>query len=126
MSTRLDENLGAVGFDNLINGTCPPAEAASRKVKAGQGVLKRGSVLAASGEGYELLKEALTETDAPVVLADDIDTGATEGEAVIATAYRSGHFNTNSLIVADGYEITTADKDVLRAYGILVSDAVEI
>lgn len=26
MSKRLDETIGAVGFDNLINGQYPPAE----------------------------------------------------------------------------------------------------
>ena len=32
----------------------------------------------------------------------------------------------NKLIVADGYEITAADKEALRVAGILISDAVEI
>lgn len=125
--SRLDENLGAVGFDNLINGTYPPAEVTNVPVKAGQGVLKRGSVLVSKDAGgYQLASEAVLATDAPVVLADDIDTGATEGEAVFAVAYRTGHFNTNSLIVAGGYEITPGDKEALRAYSILISDAVEI
>lgn len=126
MSVRLDENLGAVGFDNLFNGVNPPAEVTSVEVKAGQGVLKRGSVLETSTGKYVLVSETLSAAGAPVVLADEIDTGATEGEAVIAVAYRSGHFNTNSLIVADSYEIGKIDRDTLRAFGILVSDAVEI
>ncbi len=32
----------------------------------------------------------------------------------------------DNLIVADGYEITAADKEALRVAGILISDAVAI
>ena len=35
------------------------------------------------------------------------------------------HFNANSLIVAEDYEITSTDKEALRTAGILLSDAVE-
>lgn len=127
MSTRLDENLGAVGYDNLFNGVNPPAEVTSVKVKAGQGVLKRGSVLLNDGETHQLFgaNEAEDATSC-VILADDIDTGTTEGEAVNAVAYRTGHFNTNSLITANGYEITADVKEAFRMCGILISDAVEI
>ena len=45
---------------------------------------------------------------------------------MVATAYRTGHFNANTLIVKDEYEITAADKEALRSVGILLSDAVEI
>ena len=123
MSKRLDENLGAVGFDNLINGVYPPAEPFTVKVKEGQGVLKRGSLLA-TGEGdMELISESTTGK-ANAVLAEDVDTGSEE--AVAAIAYRTGHFNTNTLIVGEGYDITAEDKEALRVAGILLSDAVEI
>lgn len=121
MSARLDENLGAVGFDNLFNGVNPPAEVFSVELAADQGVLKRGTLLAASDDGMVKISAATTGK-ANAVLADDVDTG----ENVIGVAYRTGHFNTNSLIVADGYEITAADKEALRVAGILLSDAVEI
>ena len=45
---------------------------------------------------------------------------------MVAIAYRTGHFNANTLIVKDEYEITAADKEALRSVGILLSDAVEI
>lgn len=123
MSKRLDENLGSVGYDNLINGTEPGAEVFSVLVAAGQGELKRGTLLA-TAEGGMVKISAATTGKANAVLADAVDTG--DGEAVTAVAYRTGHFNTNSLIVADGYEITDADKEALRVAGILVSDAVAI
>lgn len=120
---RLDETIGAVGFDNLINGVNPPAEVFSVELAAKQGVLKRGTLLAAADGGMVKISAATTGK-ANAVLADDVDTG--NGDAVVATAYRTGHFNTNGLIVADGYEITAADKEALRAAGILLSDAVEM
>lgn len=123
MSKRLDENLGAVGFDNLINGMYPPAEPFSVKVKQGQGVLKRGSLLATGESGLELISSTTTGK-ANAVLAEDVDTGSEE--AVVAIAYRTGHFNANALIVGDEYTITAEDKEALRVAGILLSDAVKI
>ena len=121
--SRFDETLGAVGFDNLIAGITPAAEVFSVQVAAGQGVLERGTLLATADGGMVKISSATTGK-ANAVLAEAVDTGA--GEAVNAIAYRTGHFNANTLIVADGYEITAADKEALRGVGILVSDAVAI
>lgn len=121
--SRLDANLGAVGFDNLINSANPPAEVFSVELKAGQGVLERGTLLAIA-EGGMVKISAATTGKANAVLADTVDTG--NGDAVVAVAYRTGHFNTNGLKVADGYEITAADREALRTAGILLSDAVEM
>ena len=117
--SRLDENLGAVGFDNLINGTYPPAEVFHVEVAAGQGTLERGTLLATADGGMVKISSATTGK-ANAVLAELIDTDA----ETVAVAYRTGHFNANKLIVADGYEITAADKEALRTAGILVSDAI--
>lgn len=122
MAKRLDENLGSVGFDNLINGITPGAEVFSVQIAAGQGVLKRGTLLATADGGMVKISSATTGK-ANAVLAEDTDT---TGGAVNAVAYRTGHFNANTLIVADGYEITAEDKEALREVGILISDAVEI
>lgn len=119
--SRLDENLGSVGYDNLINGLEPGAEVFSVQIAAGQGKLERGTLLAKTDGGMVKISSATTGK-ANAVLAEDVD--ATE--AVTAVAYRTGHFNANTLIVADGYEITAADKEALRVAGILISDAVEL
>lgn len=133
--SRLDENLGAVGFDNLINGLYPPAEVFSVQLASGQGTLERGTLLASGDNGMTMIAAATTGK-ANAVLAEPVDTGeaaandagtdTAEAETVTAIAYRTGHFNANALIVADGYEITAADKEALRVAGILISDAVEI
>ena len=120
---RHDEVIGTVGYDNLINGLTPGAEVFSVQLAANQGVLERGTLLATADGGMVMIS-ADTTGKANAVLAEAVDTGA--GEAVEAIAYRTGHFNTNSLIVAEGYDITAADKEALRAAGILISDAVAI
>lgn len=131
--SRLDETLGSVGFDNLINGAFPPAEVFSvtiRKEKAKAKTYKRGTVLALSagtgGDGKLVIlgtgagtSETLT---ANCVLAEAVEVG-TDSDAV-AIAYRTGHFNSNGLIVADSHTFTAADKEALRSAGILISDAV--
>lgn len=119
---RIDETVMTVGFDNLIHGTYPPAEVFTVQVAGAQGVLERGTLLATADGGMVKISAATTGK-ANAVLADPVDTA--DG-AVYAVAYRTGHFNTNGLIVADGYEITAADKEALRNVGILLSDAVEI
>ena len=121
--SRIDETIGTMRFDNLINGAFPPAEPFHVTVAAGQGILERGTLLATADGGMVKISSDTTGK-ANAVLADTVDTGS--GEAVVAVAYRTGHFNTNGLIVAEGYEITAADKEALRGVGILVSDAVEV
>ena len=125
--SRLDENLGGVGFDNLIADSYPPADVFSVQLAAGQGILERGTLLARKDDGTMEMIGTETTGKANAVLSDPVDTGdAAEGETVPGIAYRTGHFNTNRLIVAEGYEITAADREALRVAGILTSEAVEI
>ena len=137
--SRLDENLGGVGFDNLIADSYPPTDVFSVQLVAGQGILERGTLLALKTDGTMEMIDTATTGKANAVLAEPVDTGApaaevqAEGEAAAADpetvpgiAYRTGHFNTNRLIVAEGYTITAADREALRVAGILLSDAVEI
>lgn len=121
MAIRHDEVIGSVGFDNLINGLTPGTEVFRVELAAGQGVLERGTLLATSDDGMVMISDATTGK-ANAILAEAAD--ATE--AATGIAYRTGHFNANKLIVAEGYEITAADKEALRVAGILISDAVEI
>lgn len=107
MSTRIDETLGTVGFDNLINGAYPPAEVFTVTIRKGSAAAsyKRGTVLALSagtgGDGKCVIlgttagsNETLT---ANAVLAEDVEVGTSAD--VQAVAYRTGHFNSNGLIV---------------------------
>ena len=138
MSKRLDETLGTVGYDNLINGLYPPAEPFSVVIRKGaaETTYKRGTVLAlSSSDGkYVILGTAAasggdgggtTETlTANAILAEDVTVGTANDET--AVAYRTGHFNRNALIMDEDHTFSAADKEALRGVGILISDAVEI
>lgn len=134
MSKRLDETLGTVGYDNLINGLYPPAEPFSVVIRKGSAATtyKRGTVLALSGgtagDGkYVILGTAAVSNEtltANCVLAEEVTVGTTNDET--AVAYRTGHFNSNALIMDDEHTFSAADKEALRGVGILISDAVEI
>lgn len=142
MSKRLDETLGTVGYDNLINGLYPSPEPFSVVIRKGSAetTYKRGTVLALSsgetGDGkYVMLgtdpvttgdpPDAKTETlTANCILAEDITVGTANDET--AVAYRTGHFNSNALIMDEEHTFSAADKEALRGVGILISDAVEI
>lgn len=132
--SRLDEKLGSVGFDNLINGLYPPAEVFSVQIRKAPAaaIYKRGTVLAlsggTSGDGTFVILGSTAATDetltANCVLAEDTEVGTEDNTVTIA--YRTGHFNANNLTVAEGYTIKAADKEALRSAGILLSDAVEV
>lgn len=122
MSQRLDKDLGACVPDNLINSNVPAADVFSVKLAAGQGVLARGTLLGRKADGSMVIMgtdgEGIT---ANAILTDTVDTGA-DG-TVTATAYRTGHFNRNKLIVKTGYTLKADDEEELRKCGILLSDA---
>lgn len=137
MSKRLDETLGTVGYDNLINGSYPPAEPFSVVIRKGaaETTYKRGTVLAlSSSDGkYVILGTAAAPGDdggtaetltANAILAEDVTVGTANDET--AVAYRTGHFNSNALIMDEEHTFSAADKEALRSVGILISDAVEI
>ena len=121
MSKQLNETIGAVEYDGIINGACP-ADVVTVQLKAGTGVLKRGTIVTGTAGG-ELapVAAALNATNGTYILTDDTDISG----ATVATAYRTGHFNRNKLITNGSYVLTAADEEVLRAAGILLSDAIE-
>ena len=47
----LNEKIATVEYDNLIADINPPTEVYAVKIKAGQGILKRGSVLSLESDG---------------------------------------------------------------------------
>lgn len=129
---KLSRKLGEVSYDNLFAGTTPkprPMSGILRKCEGEEGteiVLKRGTLLAKSSTDGKLVILGTTakegETLEPYgVLCDDTTVGTAEDEP--CAIYAEGHFNSNSLIVADGYAITEQDKDTLRKYRIVFSAA---
>lgn len=125
MSKMLNETIGPIEYDDLIASNDPVAHAVHVKLAASRGVLVRGTVITGV-PGGELapLAAAAAIDKATYILTDDTDTDTGTSGAVVATAYRTGHFARNKLTVAAGYTLTDADKEILRKSGILLSDAV--
>lgn len=128
MRKKLNENLGDVGFDGLIVANTPVADVFSVSLREGQGILKRGSVLAVSSvDRAMVLLGTDPETDetltANCILADETDTGTAED--VHGIAYRTGHFNRRGVITKSGTTLGADDEEDLRKGGILLSDALE-
>ena len=121
MSKRLNETIGSVEYDGIINSACN-ADVATVQLKAGTGVLKRGTIVTGAANG-ELapVSAALSASNGTYILTDDTDISV----ATVATAYRTGHFNRNKLITNGSYKLTAADEEILRAAGIMLSDAIE-
>lgn len=89
--------------DNLIISSQIPVMTRGVEMLAGQGVVKRGSILAKDNNGkYHLITN--NGQMAEGVLTDDIDTN----NETIATMYREGHFNRDELIF--GGNITKIDE----------------
>lgn len=128
----LNETLGTMEYDGLIYDGRHPVDVKTVKIRAGQGELARGTVLALStGTGGDNAMVILgttagqNETLTPnCILAEPVDTGDEAGDALIGVAYRSGHFNRNKLIVKENYTFSAADEEELRKGGIYLSDAV--
>jgi hypothetical protein len=125
---RLDKNIAEFGHDDLIVDVYPPADVFAVSLAAGEGLLKRGTLLARSQKdgSMSIFGTAAAEGDALTancVLTDDTELdpeGPTE-----ALAYRTGHFAANVLIVKEGCGVTDDDKEELRKHGILLSDALK-
>lgn len=135
MGGNLVNKIGERGQDNLIAGLFPRAMTMGIKVAAGEGLLKRGALLARNEDGaYVICGKTVTDgegesakttvyADPSAILADDVDaSGSTD---VTAVAYRSGNFNPDAVIAAEGYTLSAADKDALRKYDIVFTHMME-
>lgn len=132
---NLVKKVGSIGQDNLIARPFPRALTFGIKIAAGEGEIKRGTVLSllddgayavygkttATGEGEDE-KPSVAGTPS-AILVEDVDAGGSE--AVAAVAYCRGNFNPAAVIVAEGYELTAADKDTLRKYDIYFTQMFE-
>ena len=123
MSKKLNETIGTVEHDGLFVSNTPVADVVHVKLAAGEGTLKRGTVVTgAPGGELAAAKAAIVATNGTYILTDDVELS---DAVTVATAYRSGHFARNK-VITDGYTLTAADEENLRKSGILFADAVEI
>lgn len=118
MSWKGREQVGSCTQDNLIAGSRHPLDICQVVIKAGQS-LKRGTLLEEDTEaGKYVIRGTNTDAEPEYILADDVDATA---EDTVGTAYRSGEFAENALIVKEKYEITEKDRKTLRNAGIFLN-----
>jgi len=123
---ELVQNLGSFVPDNLIVDGSVPILTKAVKLGAGQGALKRGTVLGKITTGttsgqYVVVNSTNTDGsgNADCILADDVDTAT----SVVAVAYTSGHFNRKALVFG-GSDTADTHEARLRELGIFLSDNV--
>ncbi len=113
--------------ENLFT-TSSPAPTATFELAAGQGVVKRGSLIAIdtdTGQG-KLIADGNKATSF-FVLADDTDTGDSEATGSVGcTGYLSGFFNQNRLIVGEGYDFPAQDVAQMRKDNIILQNAIPV
>ena len=120
---NLVNKVGEIGQDNLVARLFPRALTFGIKIAAGEGEVKRGTVLAAKSDGTYTIYGGEKGTTPSAILVQDVD--ASGSEDVAAVAYCSGNFNPAAVIVAEGYELTAADRDTLRKYDIYFTQMFE-
>lgn len=127
---RADRYVGEFETDDLVYDASFPMLTKGVTLRAGQGLLKRGTLLAISGgtagtgEVVVLGAAAVENETLEIygVLTDDKDTGTdASGEAVAAEAYVTGKYNANKILVADGHTLSAADECELRKLGIFLA-----
>ena len=136
MGDNLYKTTGEFRPDKLIADNKIPVTTKGVLVAAGQGLLKRGTVLGRSSSGeYKITGTGETSvegegTDAKTatnmvgcdcILAEDVDTTDTEA---VAAAYATGAFNRGVLILAEGAEIDSYETE-LRKLGIFLKTVQE-
>ncbi len=109
----------SVTYDNLISGHEIPFMIIGVELTSGQGVLKRGSVLAKDSEGKCKLISSINE-EPYGILTDDIDTDTD----TISTMYRQGVFNEKRLIIDDAIGSIDLLIDDLRKINILTREII--
>lgn len=113
---------GSIAPDNLIGGHEVELLTAGVLMLAGQGTLKRGSVIGIVGGKGKLCDSAASDGSqtAKFVLAGDVDT---TGADQMAVCYRTGKFNREALIFGVNGAPSSIDED-LRSVGIFLTEAV--
>lgn len=114
-----NEKIGAMTPDNLVASGSIRMLTQGVTLASGQGILKRGTVVALSGGKGKIMNTGLTPHG---VLCDDVDTTSAD---VLAEVYVTGCFNKAALIVASGYELTAENAKTLRDAGIFFENILD-
>ncbi len=107
------EKIGEFTPDSLIASDDFPILKEGIGLKAGQGILKRGSLIVKSEKAGYIAGTADIEGKIFGILTDDTDTGTDATAANIpAVCYQTGSFNRAAVIVAEGATVDTYEDDM--------------
>lgn len=129
MDNLYSKSFGTVSYDRLIAGTTHPIDHKAVVLKAGQGVLSRGTVLGIITASDLAVKVDSSKSDgsqtADCILVDPVDTGAPGAtENITAVAYESGGpFNRDALSFG-GTDTVAKHETRLRELGIYLVDTI--
>lgn len=121
MAKELRQKLGSMEYDGLITGLNPPTRVDGGTIAklAAPATLKRGTLLGKADNGLLSIYNGTGTPDC--ILCDDTEVGTADDVPV--DVYAAGCFDPEKVAVGDGYTITQADKDKLRAYSIVFKAA---
>jgi len=120
---NLNGQVGEFKYSNLFAGTSIPVLMKGVRLKSGQGLLGKGTVLGITTEGLAVkVNSAATDGSniADCILTDDVDTT----EEVVTTAYTSGLFNRQALIFG-GTDTAEKHEKTLRTFDIILNDILD-
>lgn len=125
--------------DKLISGNKQGVLTRGIALAAGQGVLKRGTLLSRNENDLGVIftqsskedigenedgKETAAQLSVSGILTDDADTGnSQDGDPVIAEEYITGVFNPEAVIVSEGTDIKDLTES-LRMLGIFFEEVI--
>ncbi len=121
MAKELHQKLGSMEYDGLITSLTPPVRVEGGVIAkmAAPALLKRGTLLGKADSGLLSVYDGTGTPDC--ILCDDTEVGTEEDTPV--EVYAAGCFDPQKVTLADGYTMTQADKDKLRAYSIVFKAA---
>ena len=110
---KMFEQIGEFTPDSLITSEDFSILKEGIGLKAGQGVLKRGSLIVKSEKAGYIAGTADIEGKIFGILTDDTDTGTdAAGDNIPAVCYQTGNFNRAAVIVAEGATVDTYEDDM--------------
>lgn len=129
MASLYTKSFGEVSYDRLIAGAIHPIDHKSVVLKAGQGILPRGTVLGIITSSSLSVKVDSSKTDgsqiADAILVDAVDTGDSGAtEDVTAVAYKSGGPFNRQALVFGGTDTSDKHETRLRELGIYLVDTI--
>lgn len=117
---NLFEQTGTFKPDSLIAGNEFPAMKEGIGLKAGQGILKRGSLIMKGTDKAGYIAGAAAESAGEMavfgILTDDTDTGSdASADSIPAVCYQTGEMNRAAVIVTgEGATVETYENDMKK------------